>query len=102
MWESYFHSVLLMEPVAVLMPDLLYAELCHACSPKWYFSFGVARRSKADDVNARTRCPSSSAPGSLGRKEADSLIFASFPSWAWINCGYQNSSQLPPILRCVP
>lgn len=56
-----FCSVLLMEPLAVFMPDLSSSEVCHAYSPKLYFFF-----------EQEGRCP----PG-----------FVSFPSLGLGNSG---------------
>lgn len=51
MWESYFFSVLLMEPLAVFMPDLFSSEVCHAWSPTRYFSFDMAWRNTSRGLN---------------------------------------------------
>lgn len=80
-----------MEPLAVFMPDLLFSEVCHACSPKVYFSFDAAWSNTA--MVWTVGCVASSLPAPASREGRWRSVWFHIPSssWAW----FSESSQLP-------
>lgn len=73
------------------MPDLLSSEVCHACSPKVYFSFDAAWSNTA--MVWTVGCVASSLPAPASREGRWRSVWFHIPSSSWAR--FSESSRLP-------